>query len=94
MNENVEDFDCFILYHPHKENIVADALSRKSVGSLAHISTESRPIIKELHQFIEQRLQLKVTKKCLLAQFRVRSVYLDRVKAAQRRDPQLQKIMF
>ena len=43
---------------------------------------------------IDQELQLKVTKKCILAQFRVRSVYLDRVKVAQRRDPQLQKIMF
>ena len=50
-------------------------------GSIAHISTERRPIIKELHELIEQRLQLKVAKKCLLAQFRVRSVYLDRVKA-------------
>ena len=35
-----------------------------------------------------------MTKKCILAQFRVWSVYLDRVKAAQRRDPQLQKILF
>ena len=35
-----------------------------------------------------------MTEKCLLAQFRVRSAYLDRVKAAQKRDPQLQKIMF
>ena len=51
-------------------------------GSLAHISNERRPIIKELHEMIEQRLQLKVAKKCLLAQFRVRSVYLNRVKAA------------
>ena len=50
-------------------------------GSLAHISTGRRPIIKELHELIEQRLQLKVAKKCLLAQFRVRSMYLDRVKA-------------
>ena len=69
-------------------------MSRKSAGSLAHISTERRPIIKELHDLIDQRLQWKVTKKCLIAQFRVRSVYLDRVKAAQRRDPQLQKIMY
>ena len=62
-------------------------------GSLAHINTEKRQIIKELHELIEQGLQLKVTKKCLLAQFRVRSVYLDRIKAAQRRDPQLKKIL-
>ena len=43
---------------------------------------------------IDQELQWKVTKRCLIAQFRVRSVYLDRVKAAQKRDPQLQKFMF
>ena len=62
-------------------------------GSLAHINTEKRQIIKELHELIEQGLQLKVTKKCLLAKFRVRSVYLDKVKAAQRRDSSLQKIL-
>ena len=43
---------------------------------------------------IDQGLQWKVTKKCLIAQFRVRSVYLDRVKAAQKRDPQLQKVKY
>ena len=87
--ELLKDYDCSILYHPGKENVVADALSRKSAGSLSHISTERRPIIKELHDLIDQGLQWKVTKKCLIAQFRVRSVYLDRVKAAQKRDPQL-----
>ena len=92
--ELLKDYDCSILYHPGKANVVADALSRKSAGSLAHISTERKPIIKELHDLIDQGLQWKVTKKCLIAQFRVRSVYLDRVKAAQRRDHQLQKIMY
>ena len=83
----LKDYDCSIIYHPGKANVVVDALSRKSAGSLAHISIERRPITKELHELIEQELQLKVTKKCLLAQFRVRLVYLDRVKAVQRRDP-------
>ena len=86
----LKDYDCSIFYHSGKANVVvADALSRKSAGSFAHISTERRPIIKELHDLIDQGLQWKVTKKCLIAQFRVRSVYLDQVKAAQRRDPQL-----
>ena len=89
--ELLKDYDCSILYHPGKANVVADALSRKSAGSLAHISTERRPIIKELHDLIDQGLQWKVTKKCLIAQFRVRSVYLDRVKAAQRRDTQYKR---
>ena len=85
----MKDYDCSILYHPGKANVVADALSRKSAGSLARISTERRPIIKELHELIDQGLRWNVTKKCLLAQFRVQSVYLDRVKAARKRDPQL-----
>ena len=41
-----------------------------------------------------QGLQLKVAKKHLLSHFIVRSVYLNRVKATPRRDPQLQKSMF
>ena len=67
--ELLKDYDCSILYHRDKANVVADVLSRKSAGSLAHIGTGRRPIIKELHELIEQGLRLKVTKKCLLAQF-------------------------
>ena len=73
-------------YHHAKANVVANALSEKLAGGLAHING---PIIMELYKLIDQGLLLKVTKKCILAQFRVRSVYLDRVKVAQRRDPQL-----
>ena len=40
-----KNFDCSILYDPGKANVVAYALSRKSAASLAHISTERRPII-------------------------------------------------
>ena len=40
-----KDFDYFIPYFSGKANVVVDALNRKSVGSLAHISTERRPII-------------------------------------------------
>ena len=82
--ELLKDYDCFILYYPGKANVVANVVSRKSAGSRAHISTKRSSIIKELYELIEPGL---LTKKCLLAQFRVRSVYLDRVKVAQRRDP-------
>ena len=84
--EFLKDYDCSILYHLGNANMVADALSRKSVGRHAHISLERRPIIKELYGLIDKGLQWKVTKKCLLAQFRVRSVYLDKVEEAKRRD--------
>ena len=64
-----KDFDFSILFYPGKANVVANALNRKSAGSLAHISIERRPIIKELYELIDQGLQLKVTKKYILAQF-------------------------
>ena len=74
--ELLKDYDFSIIHH--LVNImVADALGRKSPDSLAHISTERRPIIKELHELIDQGLQLKVTKKCILAQVRVQLMYLD-----------------
>ena len=85
--ELLKNYDCSILYHPGKANVVADALSRKSSGSLAHISTERRSLGKELHELINQGLQWKVTKKCLVAQFKVRSVYLDRVESSSEKRP-------
>ena len=68
--------------------MVADALSRKSSDSLAHISVERRPLIQELHEIVDQGLMMKISRSGgLLAQFRVRSVLRDRIKAAQSQDP-------
>ena len=36
--ELLKDYDCQILYHPKKANIVADALSKMSMESLSHIA--------------------------------------------------------
>ena len=86
--ELLKDYDCDILYHPGKANVVADALSRKSSGSLAHISVEKRPLIQELHELVDQGLMMKISKSGgLLAQFKVRSVLRDMIKIAQSRDP-------
>ena len=37
--EFLEDYDFTLHYHPGKENVVADALSRKSRGALASIAS-------------------------------------------------------
>ena len=63
--------------------MVADALSRRSSSSLAHISVEKRPLIQELHKLVDQGLMMKISRsEGLLAQFRVRSILRDRIKAA------------
>ena len=50
--ELLKDYDCTILYHPGKANMVADALSRKSMSSLAHIAEVKRPIVKEFQELV------------------------------------------
>ena len=91
--ELLKDYDCDILYHPGKANVVADALSRKSSGSLAHISSERRPLIQELHQLVDQGLMMKTSRTGgLLAQFQIRSVLRNRIKTAQSRDPILAEL--
>ena len=80
----MKDYDCDILYHPGKANVITDALSRKSSGNLAHISVKKRPLIQELHKLVDQGLMMKISRSGgLLAQFRVRSVLRDRIKIAQ-----------
>ena len=60
--ELLKDYDYDILYHPGKTNVVADALSKKSSGNLAHISIEKRPLIQELHKLVDQGLIMKIRK--------------------------------
>lgn len=45
-----KDYDIFILYHPGKENVVADALSHKAVsmGSLAYILVSHRSLARDI----------------------------------------------
>ena len=47
--ELFKHYDCTILYHLGKANIVADAFSQKSMGSLAHIAAERRPLVADMH---------------------------------------------
>ncbi len=38
--EFLKDYDCVIDYHPGKANIVADALSRKSIVALSSLNAQ------------------------------------------------------
>ena len=46
--ELLKDYDCIIQYHPRKANVVADALSRKFVVSLAAIRGCQRQLLEDL----------------------------------------------
>ncbi|XP_069150522.1 uncharacterized protein [Solanum lycopersicum] len=45
--ELLKDYDMNVHYHPGKANVVADALSRMSMGSTAHVEDEKKELVKE-----------------------------------------------
>ena len=49
--EFLEDYDFTLHYHPGKENVVVDALSRKSRGVLASIASRKWWILENVGQF-------------------------------------------
>ncbi len=85
--EPLKDYDCTIQYHPGKANVVVDALSMKSFGSLAHFSIERRPLILEILELMDQGLILDISDEgALLAHIRVRLDLRDRIRVTQHRD--------
>jgi len=46
--ELLKDYDMEIKYHPEKANMVADVLSRKSMGSVACLVTQEKRLLREL----------------------------------------------
>ncbi|XP_070014694.1 uncharacterized protein [Nicotiana sylvestris] len=76
-----------------KASVVADALSRQSMGSLAHVEAEKRQLTREIHQLACLGVQIvdsgnggvvlqNTTKSCLIA----------KVKERQYEDPELVKL--
>ena len=49
--EYLEDYDFTLHYHPGKENVVADALSRKSRGVLASVASREWQMLETMGQF-------------------------------------------
>ena len=52
--EYLEDYDFTLQYHPSKENVVANALSRKSLGVLASVASRKWLMLETVGQFVLQ----------------------------------------
>ena len=46
------------LYHPGKDNIVVDALSRMTMGSVAHVEDKKKELVRDVHRFAHLGVQL------------------------------------
>ncbi|KAL0544328.1 hypothetical protein IC582_019441 [Cucumis melo] len=84
--ELVKDYDCEILYHPGKANVVADALSRK-VSHSAALITRQTPLHRDL-----ERAEIAVSVGAVtmqLAQLTVQPTLRQKIVDAQSNDPYL-----
>ncbi|KAL0544030.1 hypothetical protein IC582_019141 [Cucumis melo] len=84
--ELVKDYDCEILYHPGKANVVADALSRK-VSHSAALITRQAPLHRDL-----ERAEIAVSVGAVttqLAQLTVQLTLRQKIIDAQSNDPYL-----
>ena len=46
----LKDYDMSVLYHPGKTNVVADLLSRMTMGSLSHVEEAKKDLVKDVHR--------------------------------------------
>ncbi|RVX04229.1 Retrovirus-related Pol polyprotein from transposon 17.6 [Vitis vinifera] len=89
--ELLKDYDCIIQYHPRKANVVVDALSRKSVGSLAAIRGCQRQLLGHLRSM---QVHIRVLDSgALVANFRVQPDLVWRIKALQKNDLNLVQLV-
>ena len=88
--EFLEDYDFTLHYHPDKENVVADVLSRKSRGVLASIASREWRMLKTVGQF---RLQYDEQAQGTLGSMMATPSLLSRVIESQVQDAELVSIM-
>ena len=89
--ELLKDYGCIIQYHPGKANVVADALSRKSVGSLVAIKGCQRQLLEDLRSL---QVHMRVLDSgAFVANFRVQPDLVGRIKALQKNDLNLVQLM-
>ena len=85
--ELLKDYDSTIDYHPGKANVVADALSRKTIEKVDAINHE----IENLAALRALNVSLGIGDKVLLATMQVKPTILGRIREAQNEDLQLQR---
>ncbi|KAH0633127.1 hypothetical protein KY284_035913 [Solanum tuberosum] len=56
--EFLKDYDMSVHYHPGKANVVADALSRLSMGSVAHVEEERKELARDVHRLTRLGVRL------------------------------------
>ncbi|KAF3630204.1 hypothetical protein T459_31736 [Capsicum annuum] len=82
-----------LLYHPIKANVVADALSRLSMGSISHVDDSKKKLVQEVHQLARLGVRLVDSSESgVYVQSSLESSLVSEVKEKQDKDPSLVKL--
>ncbi|TMX01943.1 hypothetical protein EJD97_023069 [Solanum chilense] len=46
----LKEYEMSVIYHPDIANIVADSLSRMSIGNIAHVEDRNKELVKDVHR--------------------------------------------
>ena len=78
--ELLKDYDCSILYHLGKANVVANALSRKSYGSMSTLRSKHAQLFYDLKTL---QAQFKISEhRVLLTNFNVQPNLIGKIKSS------------
>ena len=60
-----------VLYHPGKDNVVVDALSLITIGSVSHIDDAKKDLVKDVHRLarLVERLEDSSTLRMVVSSF-------------------------
>ncbi|KAF5459785.1 hypothetical protein F2P56_019703 [Juglans regia] len=89
--ELIKDYDCTINYHPNKANVVADALSRKSMGSAVAALTTQHRLLMDLERASIEIIASDTN--AFMASLVVQPALIDRIKVSQQVDSGLVKLV-
>ena len=77
-----------VRYHPGKANVVADVLSRLSMGSVAHVEEERKELVKDVHRLARLGVRLmSISDSGVIVQNGAESSLVVEVKEKQESDP-------
>ena len=88
--ELLKDYDMSVFYHPDKSSVVADAINRMSMGSVAHVGEGEKELVKDVHRLARMGVQLEDSSKGgVMVLHNFESSLVVEVKSKQHPDPLL-----